>query len=129
SVPLRWLVGSRRRVLCMVLVVLSMAAAPPLWWAVQLIGLPDIGDPFDVAAFRSTTIPDDRNAFVLYRRAVASYKVLKWSDASTSIPLDLDTQWTTAAPEVRRWAELNREALDLFRRGADRPDAFDPLLT
>jgi len=27
-------------------------------------GLPDIGDPFDVEAFRAETIPDDRNAFV-----------------------------------------------------------------
>ena len=33
------------------------------------VGLPDIGDPFDVEAFRSITIPDDRNAFVLYRQA------------------------------------------------------------
>ena len=40
----------------------------------QLIGLPDVGDPFDVAAFRAFTIPDDRNAFVLYRRAATLLK-------------------------------------------------------
>ena len=30
--------------------------------ATSLIGLPDVGDPFDIAAFRSFTVPDDRNA-------------------------------------------------------------------
>ena len=50
-------------------VLLAMIAAPPLWWSMQLLGLPDIGDPFDVQAFRPFTIPDDRNAFVLYRQA------------------------------------------------------------
>ena len=51
-----------------------MIAIPPLWWATQLLGLPDIGEPFDVKAFQAFTIPDDRNAFVLYRQAMAVLK-------------------------------------------------------
>ena len=72
--PFRWIGKSRRRLWCVVLVVLTIVAGPPLWWATQLWGLPDIGDPFDVAAFQIMTIPDDRNAFVLYRQAAGFFK-------------------------------------------------------
>jgi hypothetical protein len=129
TAPFRWVGTSRRRVMGVALMLLAIVTVPPLWWATQLLGLPDIGDPFDVEAFQAQAIPDDRNAFVLYRRAVALYRPLKWSDTSASMPVDLHTRWSAAAPEVRRWSELNHEALVLFRRGADRPDALDPSLT
>ena len=35
----------------------------------SLNGLPDVGDPFDVAAFRAFRVPDDQNAFAFLRRA------------------------------------------------------------
>ena len=40
-----------------------------IWWLNSLNGLPDIGDPFDVAAFLAFSIPDEQNAFVFFRRA------------------------------------------------------------
>ena len=122
AAPFRLLVKSRRRVLCVVLILLWMVTAPPLWWATQLMGLPNIGDPFDAEAFRAMTIPDDQNAFVLYRQALALYTPLRFSDTSPSVQEDLHTRWSTAPPEVRRWAEVNRDALAHFRRGADRPE-------
>ncbi len=45
------------------------AAAFAIWWLTSLNGLPDIGDPFDVAAFRAFSVPDDQNAFTFLRRA------------------------------------------------------------
>ena len=51
---------------------IGLAIAAPglaIWWLNSLNGLPDIGDPFDVAAFRASSIPDDQNAFALLRRA------------------------------------------------------------
>ena len=49
---------------------LPMAAtALAIWWLTSLNGLPDIGEPFDVAAFRAFSIPDDQNAFAFVRRA------------------------------------------------------------
>ena len=63
--PLRWVGRSRRRIWAVTLSILAIIASPPLWWATQLVGLPDIGDPFDVTAFRAFTIPADRDAFVL----------------------------------------------------------------
>jgi hypothetical protein len=40
--------------------------------------------------------------------------------------LDLLTAWSKADSRVRRWAEENREAMALYRRGAERPDGLDP---
>ena len=65
---------------------LSIIPAAWLWWAAQLWGLPDIGDPFDVASFHAQTIPDDRNAFVLYRQAAARFKPLIMADGTRALP-------------------------------------------
>ncbi len=45
------------------------ASALAIWWLTSLNGLPDIGDPFDVAALRAFSISEDRDAFVFFRRA------------------------------------------------------------
>src|SRR3954453_20926014 len=58
------------RVTVVLVACLALAAtALALWWLRSLSGLPDIGDPFDVGAFRDFSIPDDQNAFTLFRRA------------------------------------------------------------
>ena len=54
-------------VLAICLVIAATALA--IWWLTSLNGLPDIGDPFDVAAFRAFRVPDDQNAFTFLRRA------------------------------------------------------------
>jgi hypothetical protein len=46
-----------------------VAASLWAWWALQLWGLPDIGDPFDVKAFQAVRVPDEHNAFVEYCHA------------------------------------------------------------
>jgi len=121
--PFRWIARSRRRRWIAALVFLALVATPPAWWMLQLTGLPDVGDPFDVAAFRSATIPDDRNAFVLYKQAA---ELLKWNPeylAKPSVKADRLARWPAAVPEVRRWLEDNRQALDVYRQGAERADA------
>ncbi len=149
TTPFRWLFGNRRRALTAAAVLLAMIVAPPLWWSIQLIGLPDVGDPFDAESFRSMTIPEDRNAFVLYRQAADRLRPLDLALESsgtrfvgvlpmvsgtltTETPgrsrdekIDLLADWSKADPRVRRWAEANREAMALYRQGAERPDALD----
>ena len=125
AAPFRWVMRSRRRVLTAAVVLLAMIAAPVLWWAIQLLGLPDIGDPFDMEAFRSFTIPDDRNAFVLYRQAAAMLKPLKSSRKPSDAPVGQVGPWPKAVAEARRWVEENREAMALYRQGTERPDALD----
>ena len=58
------------RVTLVLAICLAVAAtALAIWWLTSLNGLPDIGDPFDVAAFRAFSVPDDQNAFTFLRRA------------------------------------------------------------
>jgi hypothetical protein len=121
----RTLTKTRRRIWTLILVPLAIVAAPPLWWLVQLAGLPDIGDPFDVGAFRKFTISDERNAFVMYSQAAT---LLKRDSTEKRAPLwsiGLD-RWSKVGPSVRQSVEENREALGVYRQGAERPDAFDP---
>ena len=84
------------------------------WWTTTLMGLPDVGDPFDVAAFERP-IPDESNAFVLYKQAAATLP---------KDPPNLTSEWNTAGPAERQWLEASREALETWRRGTERPDAL-----
>jgi hypothetical protein len=126
AAPFRWLFGSRRRILTAAAVLLGLIAAPVVWWSTQLLGLPDIGEPFDVQEFRSLTIPDDRNAFVLYRQAADRLKLLHASSKPEADKIDMKAPWSGAHPLVRRWVEENTEAMELYRKGTERPDALDP---
>jgi hypothetical protein len=96
---------------------LALAGSTALltWWTTTLTGLPDVGDPFDVAAFERP-ISDDSNAFVLYKQAVAILP---------NEPADLTGDWGQAGPAERQWLEASREALETWRRGTERPDALD----
>ena len=100
----------------------SPTAALAIWWLTSLNGLPDIGDPFDVAAIRAFTIPEHDNAFTFFRRA---------NDKLSPCPLSPGEErsaaivaWSEADPKLRAWVEANRPALELFQRGAERPDGI-----
>ena len=86
------------------------------WWLTTLNGLPDIGDPFDVASFIDRRVPDDENAFLLYREAV---KRLPPGPSG-----DVSFEWETAGEAEKGWLERSREALGVWRRGTERPKAF-----
>jgi hypothetical protein len=85
------------------------------WWTTTLTGLPDIGDPFDVAAFTDSPVPDSENAFVLYKQAV---------DRLAGEPSDMTYNWATAGTVERAWLDKNREAMELWRRGSERPESL-----
>jgi hypothetical protein len=128
---LRWL-RKRLRQLARVTLVLAIglvvaAAAFAIWWLTSLNGLPDIGDPFDVAAFRAFRVPDDQNAFTFLRRANEKLTPIRgWSQGEGAEPDDPKFSWSIANPKLREWAGENREALELLLQGADRPDASHP---
>jgi hypothetical protein len=105
--------------------VVLLVAGVLLWRQMSLRGLPDIGDPFDVEAFlKSAEIPDERNAFVLYRQAIAKL-VPRGRPAGNQVYV---FDWSYAEPDVRAWLEANRPALALWLEGTRRDDAvaFDP---
>ncbi len=126
AAPFRWFFRSRRRVMAALAILLGLFATPFIWWTVQLAGLPDIGDPFDVAEFRAMTIPDERNAYVLYRRAAERLRPLDLSAWSRLPGRKLNARWSEADPLLRKSVEENRAALELFRQGSERPDSLEP---
>ena len=123
--PFRWLSKSRRRIGIAAIVTLSIIASPLVWWAMQLFGLPDIGDPFDIAAFQNSIVADERNAFVLYESRGLSARGNGTPAALADNRANGLARWPDAPPNVRRWVEENREALATYRQGTERPDAFD----
>jgi hypothetical protein len=95
------------------------ATAFAIWWLTSLNGLPDIGDPFDVAVFRAFRVPDDQNAFAFLRRA---QETLTRSPVSVALALS----WSELDPKWRQWVEANHRAIELFQQGADQSDAANP---
>jgi hypothetical protein len=125
------LLRKRLRQLARVTLVLAIclgvaALALAIWWSTSLNGLPDIGDPFDVAAFRAFRVPDDQNAFTFVRRANEKLTPRRGWDGKGPYPEDPKFSWSIANPKLREWAAENREALELFLRGAEQPDASLP---
>ena len=84
----------------------------------SLNGLPDIGDPFDIEEF-ARPIPDETNAFVLYKRAFAKLGKEPTNPAGVWVP-----DWRSAGADQRRWLEESREALELWKQGTSRPDSL-----
>ena len=52
--------------------VLAILLWPLIFRYSHLARVSDIGDPFDVEAFCSVNVPDDENAFTLYRQAAVA---------------------------------------------------------
>jgi hypothetical protein len=88
------------------------ATALAIWWLTSLNRLPDIGDPFDVAAFRTFRLPDDQNAFTFFRRA--------WKAAEPTY----GGGWSETNPEFRAFVEANHPAVELILKGAEQVDGI-----
>jgi hypothetical protein len=124
---LRRLLRRRFRQLARVMIVLAIGlalagTALAIWWLTSLNGLPDIGDPFDVAAFRGFRIPDDQDAFAFFRRANEALGPCPLSPGELSSAAR--SAWSEAAPKARAWVEANRASLEIFLRGAGCPDGI-----
>ncbi len=112
-----------RVTLVLVICLAAAATALAIWWLTSLNGLPDIGDPFDVATLRSFSIPDEQNAFKFFRRAKERLTPLPvvspvQYDRSSMIP------WSQTDPKLRAWVEANRPAVELFLQGAEQSDGI-----
>src|SRR6516165_3192160 len=108
------LLRKRLRQLLRVIVVVAAcvavtATAFAVWWLNSLNGLPDIGDPFDVAVFRAFRIPDDQNAFTFVWRANEKLTPRRDWDGRGPFPEDPKFSWSIANPKLREWAGENRE--------------------
>jgi len=104
-------------------VLVLCAAAVFIWRQTSLVNLPDIGDPFDVATMRAGTLPGDRDAFVIFRQAKSKLGPLPGLPRAV-LNAGPAVGWSKADPKIREWVEANREALDLFKVGAEQPDGW-----
>jgi hypothetical protein len=124
--PLLWIErarGRRRIVLAGLLAMFLVAAAVLGLRAASLRGLPDAGEPFDVAALGRVAVADHDNAAIIYQRAAALFK-LDREEQERNPKVWNETNWGKAAPVVRSWVESNRQTLEVWRTGADRPEAL-----
>jgi len=126
------LLRKRLRQLLRVVVVLAAcvavaATAFAIWWLNSLNGLPDIGDPFDVAAFRAFRLPDEQNAFTYLRRASEKLTpIVGMVGGNGADPGELKFSWSIANPTLREWTGANRQPFELFQQGAEQADAANP---
>lgn len=122
--PAVWLERARGRrrlaLACLYIVVIGLCGFL-LWWATSLSGLPDIGMPFDATRFDGIRVPDDENAFVLYRQAGAQRVLL---DPEVQPLYKANQSWSQAAPDIRDWVRANSAALRLWKRAAARSRAL-----
>ena len=106
SPKLLQLLRKRLRQLLRVVVVLAAcvavaATALAIWWLNSLNGLPDIGDPFDVAAFRAFRLPDEQNAFTNLRRASEKLTpIVGTVGGNGADPGELKFSWSIANPTL-----------------------------
>jgi hypothetical protein len=97
------------------------AAVLEIYRGASMIGLPDVGDPFDVVAFETIRLPMDQDAMVLFRDA--EKRLTRMPHINNSVRA-LGPVWSKAEPELRDWAMANRHVLEMFRQASDRPDAI-----
>ncbi|MBX6313234.1 MAG: hypothetical protein IRY99_10025 [Isosphaeraceae bacterium] len=122
--PALWLERARGRwrlALGALYLVILVVAAALAWRASRLYGLPDIGDPFDPTPLRVLDVPEDENAFTLYRQAHAR---ARRNEGIERRIFNAPYAWPGSDPEALAYLAENREALELWRQGCKRPEAL-----
>jgi hypothetical protein len=117
--------GRKRLGLAFLYLMIALTVGVFGWRAVSLWRLPDSPEPFDLPKYGRVEVPDTDNAMVAYREIFArfgdldakSYKVANEKAWTLS-------DWSTADPEVRRWASDHREALEAWLPTNDRADSL-----
>ena len=112
-----------RALLAVVIGLLFVAGALEVWRGARMLGLPDIGDPFDVAAFRAFRVPEAEDAFVLLQAGPGK---TSWPGAASSRRSQRERSGSLvrAAPELREWLAAHHDVLELFREAAEKADGI-----
>jgi hypothetical protein len=124
---LAWPFRSRKAILVPLLLLGVLAVA--IW---QRRAAPDVPEPFDVPEFVSFSIPENQNAFTIYRQAgqLLVFEPMKevpsgGRGASANYDEVIAKGFQAANEDCRKWLASNRVALDLWRRGSERSQAVD----
>lgn len=108
-------------VVLIILLVLGVAALR----SYNMWGLDDAPEPFDIAAFQAERIPDDQNAYAIFKRA---YEMLdKKPPSFTNLQMKMrEAEWVDINAEARDWIDRNLPALEVWRTGTDLPFLQSP---
>jgi len=113
--------GWRRIGLLIVYALIAVAIWAPSRRYSQLAGLPDVEEPFDVAARRAPgRMASDRSAFVFYRQALERFRDMNEAERASFDRANLE--WSRADELFRGWVRENDEAIALLCTGAAQPD-------
>ena len=86
-----------RALLILLIGLLFMAGLLEAWRGASMLGLPDVGDPFDVAEFQAFRIPPEQDAVGLFRRA--QEKLTRMPNVSNAASrLGPNVGWSKVAP-------------------------------
>lgn len=114
--------GRFRLVAAAVGLALAASLGSSAWRLRSVDGIPDVGDPFDVAAARRPIdLADEDNAYALYAESHARF--VRRPKALGRVEF-AELDWSKVGQAARDYLEQNRPALDLWRRGSERPDAL-----
>ena len=112
-----------RALLILLIGLLFMAGLLEAWRGASMLGLPDVGDPFDVAEFQAFRIPPEQDAVALFRRA--QEKLTRMPNVSNAASrLGPNVGWSKVAPELRDWVVANRDVLEKFRAASEQVDGI-----
>ncbi|MFN0050759.1 MAG: hypothetical protein ACKV0T_01120 [Planctomycetales bacterium] len=101
----------------------TVLLAPFVIRSARLAGIPDIPDPFDVAAFGFVPLDPEDNAFTLYTQLCAGLRPMS-HEAGEQFDGAVTEGWSAAGPELREWLQQNRGLLTGFRAASERLDAL-----
>ena len=101
---------------------IALAIGAFLWRQTRIASLPDVGEPFDTAAYRAAArIPDDRNAFVPYWLAALMYREMSKAEADSFS--NANFEWSRSDATFRGWVTEQDAAIALLLEGSARPEA------
>jgi len=125
--PLTWLErarGRRRQALIALYLVLALIGGVFGWRELSLWRLPNAPEPFDLAKFGRVNVADADNAIPLYRVAGGRVKPADGKSYRPATDKAWDvTDWSLVAPEIRRWLEDSRPALEPWLAATERREA------
>jgi hypothetical protein len=127
ATPFEWVArarGWRWVVLVGMECAVALVCGALLWYATGRVGVPEAGEPFDVAAFQTEAVPTEDNAYDDFLRAFKLYQPPRGGD----LPRARNPAWQVnpGDPKVSAWLDENRKALALFLKASKYSDMMAP---
>ena len=113
-----------RRTLIAIVAVLAILSLPFISRRFVLRDLPDVGDPFDVAKYGHIKLADDDNAIEEYSIASTMLTGAGGNQAYDELTAVTKDDWSKAGTVLKTWLSTNKAALDIWRKGTEKPDSL-----